>query len=144
MWCVYNISQHRRAWGSEISSILTDCQSFLVSTECEIQDGANTALQATEHRHEKCRQNFSWKTSNGKTNWEDVGWIEEVQDTCRLGNELQAVSQCVHSRDILEGAAQTVPHLMDVVPLLLGDWGTNIIGCHLCFIKQPLEHEEGG
>jgi hypothetical protein len=34
--------------------------------------------------------------------------------------------------------------LMDVVPLLLGDWGTNIIGCHLCFIKQPLEHEEGG
>lgn len=37
-------SQQRRAWGRVTSSILNNCQSLLVKTECEIQDGANTDL----------------------------------------------------------------------------------------------------
>jgi len=44
LWWGWDISQQRRACGSEISSILMDCQSFLVSIECEIQEGANTEL----------------------------------------------------------------------------------------------------
>jgi len=51
---------------------------------------------------------------------------------------------CLYSRNIVEGCTQAVPHLMDVVPLLLGDRSTNIVSCHLCLIKQPLKDKEGG
>jgi hypothetical protein len=51
---------------------------------------------------------------------------------------------CLYSRNIVEGCAQAVSHLMDIVPLLLGDRGTHIIGCHLCLIKQPLKDKQGG
>jgi hypothetical protein len=50
---------------------------------------------------------------------------------------------CLYSRNIAEGCTQAVSHLMDVVPLLLGDGGTNIVSCHLCLIKQPLKDKQG-
>jgi hypothetical protein len=51
---------------------------------------------------------------------------------------------CLYSRNVAEGCTQAVPHLMDIVPLLFGDRGTNIVSCHLCLIKQPLKDKQGG
>ena len=46
-------------------------------------------------------------------------------------------------RDVLERAPEAVSHLVDEVPLLLGDRGAHVVRRHLGLVKQPLEDEEG-
>lgn len=45
--------------------------------------------------------------------------------------------------DIIKSASQVGAHLVDVVPLLLGHRGPNVVRGHLRFVEKPLENKQG-
>lgn len=65
----------------------------------------------------------------------------------RRKSELQKIhggdrshDQCGYLRNVQQRLAQTFAHLMDVVPLLFGDWYADVVS-QLELVEQPLEYE---